>query len=112
MATKSRTYNKTLTLSKEDVYTAPSRFEAVIKSILISNITATRSTISVDFYKSLDLSTTELIKDLIVEPNSIVQIDSALHLEVKDALRASASAATSLVVSLLVEESNVSQIGI
>ena len=112
MAVKNRTYNKALTTVKEVVYTAPSRFEAIIKSILISNTSAVRATFSLDFYKNLDTTTLELIKDLIIEPNSIVQIDNILHLEVKDALQASASVDASLVISLLVEESNVSQIGI
>lgn len=113
MATKERIYVSTpLTTSMADVYTAPDRFESFVKSLLISNITATPATISLNYYKNATAVTASFIKDVRIEGNSIVQIDNFFHLEVKDKLRASSSVASALVLSILVEESNVNSLGV
>lgn len=112
MATKERIYVSTLTTSKTDVYTAPDRFESFVKSLLISNITSTPATVSLDYYKNKDASTTPFIKDVRIEGNSIVQIDNFFHLELKDKIKAASNLASTIVLSFLVEETNSNSLGI
>jgi hypothetical protein len=112
MTTKTRVYLSTLTTSLADVYTAPDRFESSVKSILVSNITATPATFRLDYYKNSGATTTTFVKDVEMAGNSIMQIDNFFHLEVKDKLKALSNTASAIVLSILVEESSVNSLGI
>lgn len=106
MTTKTRLYQTTLPTTKTPVYTAPDRFDAALRSMLLSNITTAPVTVSLEYYKNRTATTVEFVKDVRIEGNSVVQIENFFFMEPKDILKASASVVASIVISIVVDETS------
>jgi hypothetical protein len=81
MATKNRTVGKKLAVTNSTIYTAPTRFEANIESIIISNASSAAVKVSLDWYDSVSLTYHTITELLAMAPNSMVQIKDGFWLQ-------------------------------
>lgn len=101
---KNRTVGTELTTSYQTVYAAPSQWEANVASITLSNSTTSSATVSMRWYQSDVAAYHTLMSDIIIQPNSIVQITDCLWLKRTEALEASASVGSAITTTVSVRE--------
>lgn len=104
MSTKNRTLGRELGTSNSTIYTVPNNWEGSVTSILITNLTGTVRTVSLDWYDSASTTYYPIVKEAPVPANGIIQITDPLWLGQGDTIRGLASAAASITVSIRVEE--------
>lgn len=104
MTTKNRTVAKELTTSNANIYSVPPNYEAEIQSIVISNITASSKTFTLEWYNNDTTSYFALAKDVEVHGNSMLQVTVPLWLVKNELIRGSASANSSIVVTVYARE--------
>jgi len=105
MTTKNRTIGALLTTSNVDIYTVPTRYIAEVTSLVISNASSTTTTFSLDWYDTVTSTWYTLAELVALQPNSLLQITDGFMLQAGDKFRGLASAASSITVSIRVEES-------
>jgi hypothetical protein len=104
MASKNRTLGKELLTSNATIYTVPPRFEANVDSIIVSNASASTVTFSLDWYNSDTTTYFTIAEQVVMYPNSILQLTESLILQPNDTLRGLASVANVITVSVKVKE--------
>ena len=104
IATKNRTLGLQLGTSNANIYTVPSNWEGIVSSILITNLTGSVQTVSLDWYDSAATTYHPITKQTQVPPNGIIQLTDVLYLGHGDLIRGLAGAVSSVNVSIRVEE--------
>lgn len=104
MPTKNRTLGKELLLTDTTIYTAPPRFEANVDSIVVSNMSLGIVRFSLDWYDSKSTTYYTIAEQVIMYPNSILQITDGFILQPNDILRGLATVANVITVSVKVKE--------
>ena len=104
MSTKNRTLGLQLGTSNSTIYTTPTNWEGSVTSIIITNLTGSTKTVSLDWYESASTTYYAILKLTPVPPNGIIQITDPLWLSQGDTIRGLASASASITVSIRVEE--------
>lgn len=104
VAPKNRTVPSTLGTSNADIYVVPNGYKARITSIWINNTVAASRTFSLDWYESATSTWHTLAEAVELTGNSLLQIENSIYLQSGDKLRALASAASSVSISVFVEE--------
>ena len=100
VSTKNRTIGKVLTTSASTVYSVPPRWNSTVHSLIISNTSSSSKTVSIEWYDSATATWYYLLKDTLLGANSIMQIEEPLYLVPTEGIRGSASADTSVTVTL------------
>ena len=109
MASKSRTVSLELTTSNQDIYTVPNNYEAEIKSIYISNHSASELTFSLDWYDSVNTTYYTMAENTKLLANGLIQITESLWLQKNDKLRGLCSSNNNVTVTIQVEENYIPQ---
>jgi hypothetical protein len=104
MITKNRTLALELTTSNGTIYSVPANHETEVQSIVISNISASSKTFTLEWYNAATTSYFALAKDVQIHGNSMLQVTVPLWLLKSELLRGSASANSSVVVTVYVKE--------
>jgi len=104
MATKNRTLGKELLLTNSDVYTTPPRFNANVDSIVVSNMSSSIVRFSLDWYDSKTTTYYTIAEQMIMYPNSVLQITDGFILQPNDTLRGLATVANVITVMVKVKE--------
>ena len=104
MATKNRTVGLQLATTNATIYTVPDNWDGTISSICVANESSSPVTFSLDWYDSASTTYYTIAERVPMLPNSIIQITDVLYLGQGDTIRGLASAATSVTVSVRVEE--------
>lgn len=102
--TKNRTLGKVLTTSNQTIYTAPDRWNGAVHSLIVTNTSSSSKTVSLEWYDSAAASWFYLLKDTLLGPNSILQIEEPLYLVPTEGIRGLASANSSVTVTVKVYE--------
>lgn len=100
MPTKNRTISTVLSTSNQDVYVVPTRWNADIYSLLVTNTTSSSKTVSLEYYDSITSTWYYLMQNTPILANGIVQIEEPLYLIATDKIRGLASADTSITITL------------
>ena len=102
---KRRTVSLELGITNSDIYTCPDRYDGDVGSIIVSNATANVVTVSLDWYDSVANLYYTIMEQVELKPYSLVQLtEFPLYLHKNDKIRGLASAATSITVTVAVEE--------
>ena len=104
MATKNRTLGKELVLTNETVYTTPPRFNANVDSIVVSNSSGGIVRFSLDWYDSKTTTYYTIAEQVVLYPNSVLQITDGFILQPNDTLRGLATVANVVTVMVKVKE--------
>lgn len=104
MATKNRTLGKELLTTNSTVYTTPPRFEANVDSIVVSNLSGGLVRFSLDWYDSKTTTYYTIAEQVVMYPNSVLQITDGFILQPNDTLRGLATVANVITVSVKVRE--------
>lgn len=104
MATKNRTLGKELLLTNETVYTTPPRFSANVDSIVVSNSSGGIVRFSLDWYDSKTTTYYTIAEQVVLYPNSVLQITDGFILQPNDTLRGLATVANVVTVMVKVKE--------
>lgn len=104
MATKNRTLGKELLLTNETVYTTPPRFNANVDSIVVSNSSGGVVRFSLDWYDSKTTTYYTIAEQVVLYPNSVLQITDGFILQPNDTLRGLATVANVVTVMVKVKE--------
>lgn len=104
MITKNRTLALELTTSNGTLYSVPANHETEVQSIVVSNISASSKTFTLEWYNAVTTTYFALAKDVEIHGNSIIQITAPLWLLKGELLRCSASANSSVVITVYVKE--------
>lgn len=104
MATKNRTLGKELLLTNETVYTTPPRFNANVDSIVVSNSSGGIVRFSLDWYDSKTTTYYTIAEQVVLYPNSVLQITDGFILQPNDTLRGLATVANVVTVMVKVKE--------
>lgn len=104
MATKNRTLGKELLLTNETVYTTPPRFNANVDSIVVSNSSGGIVRFSLDWYDSKTTTYYTIAEQVVMQPNSVLQITDGFILQPNDTLRGLATVANVVTVMVKVKE--------
>jgi hypothetical protein len=104
MTTKNRTLALELTTSNGNIYSVPANHEAEVQSIVISNIATTTRKFTLEWYNAATTSYFALAKDVEIHGNAIIQVTAPLWLLKDELLRGSASANSSIVITVYVKE--------
>lgn len=104
VAPKNRTIPAILGTSNADIYTVPNGYKVKITSMWINNMVAASRTFSLDWYESATSTWHTLAEAVELTGNSLLQIENAIYLQAGDKLRGLASAASSISISVFVEE--------
>ena len=104
MATKNRTLGKELLLTNSVVYTTPPRFNANVDSIVVSNLSSGIVRFSLDWYDSKTTTYYTIAEQMIMYPNSVLQITDGFILQPNDTLRGLATVANVITVMVKVKE--------
>lgn len=102
---KKRTVSKELGITNSDIYTCPDRYDGDVNSIIVSNASANVVTVSLDWYDSVNTTYYTIMEQVELKPYSLVQMtEFPLYLHKNDKIRGLASLATSITVTVAVEE--------
>ena len=104
MATKNRTLGKELLLTNSTVYTTPPRFNANVDSIVVSNSSGGIVRFSLDWYDSKTTTYYTIAEQVVLYPNSVLQITDGFILQPNDTLRGLATVANVITVMVKVKE--------
>ena len=104
MATKNRTLGKELLLTNSVVYTTPPRFNANVDSIVVSNSSGGIVRFSLDWYDSKTTTYYTIAEQVVLYPNSVLQITDGFILQPNDTLRGLATVANVITVMVKVKE--------
>ena len=104
MATKNRTLGKELLTTNSTVYTTPPRFEANVDSIVVSNLSGGLVRFSLDWYDSKTTTYYTIAEQVVMYPNSVLQLTDGFILHPNDTLRGLASVANVITVVVKVRE--------
>lgn len=86
------------------VYTCPTATQAVVFTLLITNIIATNTTVTVEVYDASTFQTRVLGKDILVPAANVLSWDGKIALEANDVLKLTAVANNELEVFASVME--------
>lgn len=103
-ATKNRTIGKELLVTNTDIYTVPPRFEANVESIIVSNMSSGIVRFSLDWYDSKATTYFTIAEQVIMYPNSVLQLTDAFILEPGNVLRGLATTSNVITVFVKVRE--------
>jgi hypothetical protein len=101
---RARTLGNVLTTSSQDVYTVPNNFVSTIDSIIISNITSSSVTFTLQWYSLTDAVAYSMFYNSVLPANTTIQITDLLILQAGDKLRGLSSASSSVNITLRVQE--------
>lgn len=101
---KNRTVPAILGTSNADIYTVPAGYKTKVTSMWINNMVAASRTFSLDWYESATSTWHTLAEAVELTGNSLLQVENAIYLQAGDKLRGLASAASSVSISVFVEE--------
>jgi hypothetical protein len=102
---KKRTVSQELGITNSDIYTCPDRYDGDVNSIIVSNASASVVTVSLDWYDSVNTTYYTIMEQVELKPYSLVQMtEFPLYLHKNDKIRGLASLATSITVTVAVEE--------
>jgi hypothetical protein len=102
---KRRTVSQGLGTTNSDIYTCPDRYDGDVNSIIVSNASANVVTVSLDWYDSVNTTYYTIMEQVELKPYSLVQMtEFPLYLHKNDKIRGLASLATSITVTVAVEE--------
>lgn len=102
---KKRTVSQELGITNSDIYTCPDRYDGDVNSIIVSNASANVVTVSLDWYDSVNTTYYTIMEQVELKPYSLVQMtEFPLYLHKNDKIRGLASLATSITVTVAVEE--------
>lgn len=104
MATKNRTLGKELLLTNSIVYTTPPRFSANVDSIVVSNSSGGIVRFSLDWYDSKTTTYYTIAEQVVLYPNSVLQITDGFILQPNDTLRGLATVTNVVTVIVKVRE--------
>lgn len=104
MATKNRTLGKELLLTNSIVYTTPPRFNSNVDSIVVSNSSGGIVRFSLDWYDSKTTTYYTIAEQVVLYPNSVLQITDGFILQPNDTLRGLATVANVVTVMVKVKE--------
>ena len=104
MATKNRTVGKELLLTNSTVYTTPPHFNAHVDSIVVSNLSGGIVRFSLDWYDSKTTTYYTIAEQVIMYPNSVLQITDGFILQPNDTLRGLATVTNVVTVMVKVKE--------
>lgn len=104
IATKNRTVALQLTTSNQDVYTAPPSFKATVDSILITNSSSSPATVTMEWWNKTDNTYTKLLGGTLIQAGGIVQITDSMAIDQGDLIRALASAASAITITVRATE--------
>jgi hypothetical protein len=104
MATKNRTLGKELLTTNSTIYTTPPRFEANVDSIVVSNLSGGLVRFSLDWYDSKTTTYYTIAEQVMMYPNSVLQLTDGFILQPNDTLRGLATVANVITVSVKVRE--------
>lgn len=104
MATKNRTLGKELLLTNSTVYTTPPRFNSNVDSIVVSNSSGGIVRFSLDWYDSKTTTYYTIAEQVVMHPNSVLQITDGFILQPNDTLRGLATVANVITVMVKVRE--------
>ena len=104
MPTKNRTLGKVLATSNSNIYTVPARWNAAVTSIIVANTTSSSTQVSIEWYDSVNTTWYYIMKDTVLVPNSVLQIEEPLYLIATDQIRGLASVDSSVTVTFKVLE--------
>ena len=104
IATKNRTVAVSLTTSNQDVYTAPPSFKATVDSILITNSSNSVATVTMEWWNKTLNQYTKLLGGTIIQAGGVVQISDSMAIDQDDLIRALASAAEAITVTIRATE--------
>ena len=104
MATKNRTLGKELLLTNSTVYTTPPRFNSNVDSIVVSNSSGGIVRFSLDWYDSKTTTYYTIAEQMVLYPNSVLQITDGFILQPNDTLRGLATVANVVTVMVKVRE--------
>jgi hypothetical protein len=100
MPTKNRTLGKVLATSNSNIYTVPARWNAAVTSIIVANTTSSSTQVSIEWYDSFNTTWYYIMKDTVLVPNSVLQIEEPLYLIATDQIRGLASVDSSVTVTI------------
>lgn len=106
---KNNTYGLLLTTSNQTIYTVPDYFNAMVRSIIVTNQTTANVKFNLDWYDSASNTYYVIAKDVTVYGNSFLQITDSLFLQKLDLIRGLASANNAITVSVFADESYIPQ---
>ena len=101
---RNRTIGKALTTTNANIYVVPLRYSAHVDSIVISNVSATSVTFSLDWYDSAAATYYPIGGQVVMQPHSVIQITDGFMLQYNDAFRGLASVDAAITVSVRVRE--------
>lgn len=101
---KKRTVHLTAGILYAPVYTAPARFEADVKSIIVANVGTSAATFDIKYYEKLTDTTHFIVKGVTISRGQMIQITDPLFLLVNDKLIVSASTADTVKFTVTVNE--------
>jgi hypothetical protein len=104
IATKNRTVATLLTTSNQDVYTAPPSFKATVDSILLTNSSATSVTVTMEWWNKTANEYTKLLGGTTIQAGGVVQLSDTLAIDQGDLIRALASSASAITVTIRATE--------
>lgn len=110
MATKNVTIGKELILTNTTIYTAPPRFEANVDSVIVSNMSLGIVRFSIDWYDSKTATYFTVADQVIMYPNSVLQLTDGFILQPGDSFRGLATVANVITVIAKIKEEYITSI--
>ncbi len=104
MATKDRTVGKELVTTNSNVYQVPPFYTSMIDSIMITNLSSSSKTFSLDWYDSENNTYFTIAEATLINGNSVIQITDCLFLRAGDSLRGLASTNNTITVIVRMKE--------
>lgn len=104
MTSKDRTIGAVLTTSSVDIYTVPLDNKAEVQSIVVANATGAGVAVTMQWYSAANTTNYTLMGTVIIDANSLVQIENIFHLGAGDKLKALAATGSAITVSVKVAE--------
>jgi len=102
--TKNRTLSTVLTTSNQNVYVAPTLFKADIDSILITNDSSSAVSVTMEWYSIVLNTYYKVLGTVSIRGNSVLQIERPLGIDQQDSIRALASTAGVITVTITATE--------
>ena len=102
--TKNRSLSVKMTASNQDIYVAPTRFDAEVVSVIVTSLNGNSATVSLDWYSHIEDEWYPIMDSVNVIANGFIQITDAILLERGDKIRGLASSTDSVQVTVSVKE--------
>ena len=103
-ASKNRTLSTVLTTSNQDVYLAPTLFKADIDSILVTNNSSSAVSVTLEWWSRSLNTYYKVLGNTSIKAGGILQIERPLGIDQQDSIRALASTADAITVTITATE--------